>query len=210
MMIADRGMTVVDAMVTCGLHHDHFVMDKTQAHCFINNIFDDLLTCLDITFKDLDKHFKTYSDLILVAQAHIKAFVQWTCDELRLGRDPSASLFPIELVGDLVCHYKTHEKFIASSKTLSEDAKPDKSKETTKWEDCKPTFTNYLRLILPECDGMIPLKYICLENDTAEPLVASNDFLDDYAASQCTTRWRLIGHAHGPSPHIPLKFRIWI
>ena len=101
--------------------------------------------------------------------------------QLRLGRDPSAAPFPIELVSDLIRRYKTHEKFIADSKALSEAAKPDKFKETTKWEDWKPTFINYLRSI-PGRDG-IPLKYICRENDAAEPLVTNDDFLDDYVAN---------------------------
>jgi hypothetical protein len=30
------------------------------------------------------------------------------------------------------------------SKTLAEAAKPEKFKESTKWEDWKPTFLNYL------------------------------------------------------------------
>ena len=191
MMMADRGMTVVDAMVACGLDHDQLFMDETQAQRFANDIFDGLFTsCLDITFKELDEHFKTYSDLTVAqgqirvrpgTRKNIKAFVQWTRDELRLGRDPSAAPFPIELVSDLIRRYKTHEKFIADSKTLSEAAKPDKFKETTKWEDWKPTFINYLRSI-PGRDG-IPLKYICRENDAAEPLVANDDFLDDYVAN---------------------------
>jgi hypothetical protein len=191
MMIADRGMTVVNAMVACGLDHDHLFMDQTQAQRFANDIFDDLFTsCLDITFKELDEHFKTYSDLTVAqgqirvrpgTRKNIKAFVQWTRDEIRLGRDPSATPFPIELVSDLIRRYKTHEKFIADSKTLSEAAKPDKFKESTKWEDWKPTFINYLRSI-PGRDG-IPLKYICRENDAAEPLIVNDDFLDDYVAN---------------------------
>ena len=120
MMIADRGMTVVDAMVACGLDHDHLFMDETQAQRFANDIFDDLFTsCLDITFKELDEHFKTYSDLTVAqgqirvrpgTRKNIKAFVQWTRDEIRLGRDPSATPFPIELVSDLIRRYKTHEE----------------------------------------------------------------------------------------------------
>jgi hypothetical protein len=137
MMIADRGRTVVDAMIACGLDHEHLFMDETQAQRFANDIFDDLLftSCLDIAFKELDKHFKTYSDLTVAqgqirvrpgTRKNIKAFVQWTRDEIRLNRDPSATPFPIELVSQLICCYKTHEKFIADSKTLSEAAKPDK------------------------------------------------------------------------------------
>jgi hypothetical protein len=52
--------------------------------------------------------------------------------------------FPVEHVNELIRRYKTHEKFLTDSKTLSEAAKPDKFKESTKWEDWKPTFLNYL------------------------------------------------------------------
>ncbi|KAI2507357.1 hypothetical protein MHU86_7077 [Fragilaria crotonensis] len=191
MMMFD-GFTVVDAMVTCGVDHDGLFMDETQAQRLASDIFGDQFTsCLDITFKELDEHFKTYSDLT-VAQGqirirpgirkNIKAFVQWTRDELRLGRDPTGSPFPIiELVGDLIRRYRTHEKFLNDSKTLSEAAKPEKFKEATKWEDWKPTFLNYLRSI-PGRDG-IPLKYVCREKDEADRETANEDFLDDYVAS---------------------------
>ena len=89
---------------------------------------------MDGTFKELDEHFKTYSDHTVAqgqirvrpgTRKNIKAFVQWTRDQLLLGRDPTTSPFPVELVGDLIRRYKTHEKFLTDSKTLSEAAKPD-------------------------------------------------------------------------------------
>jgi hypothetical protein len=187
----DNMLTVVDAMVVCGVEHDGLFMDETQAQRLASDIFgDQFSSCLDVSFKELDEHFKTYSDLTMAqgqirvrpgTRKNIKAFVQWTRDELRLGRDPSTTPFPIELVSDLIRRYKTHEKFLTDSKTLSEAAKPDKFKESTKWEDWKPTFLNYLRSI-PGRDG-IPLKYICREKDEADVNAANDDFLDDYVAS---------------------------
>ena len=112
---------------------------------------------------------------------NIKAFVQWVRDEIRLGRDPAATPFPIDLVNDLIRRHKTHEKFLIDSKTLSDAARPDKFKESTKREDWKPTFLNYLRSI-PGRDG-IPLKYICRETDEADVTTEHEDFLDDYVAS---------------------------
>ena len=112
---------------------------------------------------------------------NIKAFVQWTGDELCLGRDPSGTPFSIGLVSDLIRRYKTHQRFIDDSKTLAEAAKPGKFKDSTKWEDWKPTFMNYLRSI-PGRDG-IPLKYICRENDAPDPLAVHDDFLDDYVVN---------------------------
>jgi hypothetical protein len=77
--------------------------------------------------------------------------------------------------------YKTHEKYQTDSKTLSEAAKPEKFKETIKWEDWKPTFLNYIRAI-PGRDG-VPLKYICRDSDAADP-TPNEDFLDDYVAME--------------------------
>jgi hypothetical protein len=96
-----------------------------------------------------------------------------------LGRDPSSIAFPVGNVSDLIRRYKTHEKYQSDSKTLAEAAKPEKFKETTKWEDWKPTFLNYIRAI-PGRDG-VPLKYICRDSDAADPS-PHEDFLDDYVA----------------------------
>ena len=98
---------------------------------------------------------------------------------MRLGQDPSATPFPVDQVSDLIRRYKTHEKFQNDSKTLAEAAKPEKLKESAKWEDWKPTFLNYIRAI-PGRDG-IPLKYVCREKDEADP-TPNEDFLDDYVA----------------------------
>jgi hypothetical protein len=87
LMEAER-MTVVDAMVACGVEHDALFMDEMQAQPLANDISDDRFdSCLDINFKELDDHFKTYSDLTVAqgqirirpgTRKNIKAFVQWT------------------------------------------------------------------------------------------------------------------------------------
>ena len=82
-------------------------------------------------------------------------------------------------MSDLIRRYKTHEKYQTDSKTLSEAAKPDKFKDTTKWEDWEPTFLNYIRSISGR-DGM-PLKYVCRDKDKADE-TPHDDFLDDYIA----------------------------
>ena len=125
---------------------------------------------MDLTFKELDKQFKTYSELN-VAQCQIslrpgtrkdiKAFVLWARDEVCLGRDPNELLLHIHQISDLLIRrYKRHKKFQTDSKTLAEaPAKPEKFKESFMWEDWKRTFLNYLRSIPGRDD--IPLKYIC-------------------------------------------------
>ena len=185
----EANQTIIDAMIACGVDNAVLFMEETQAQRLAEDIFDNLFTsCMDITFKELDDHFKTYSDLTMAqgqirlrpgTRKNIKAFVQWTRDELRLGRDPSATPFPVHLVSELIRRYKTHEKFQTDSQTLAEAAKPDKFRESTKWEDWKPTFLNYIRSI-PGRDG-IPLKYICREHDEAVATL-NDDFLDDYVA----------------------------
>ena len=170
-----EALTVLNALIACGVDNDVQFLGQTQAERIAEDIFDDLFTsCLDITFKELDEHFKTYSELSVAqgqirvrpgTRKNIKAFVQWTRDEIRLARDPATTAFPIDQVSDLIRRYKTHERFQTDSKTLAEAARPDKFKETTKWEDWKPTFLNYLRSI-PGRDG-IPLKYVCRDKDEA-------------------------------------------
>ena len=181
--------TVLDAMILCGVDNVAMFMGETQAQRIASEIFDDSFeSCMDISFKDLDEHFKTYSDLTAVQgqirirpgiRKNIKAFVQWSRDELRLGHEPKMTPFPVDQVSDLIRRYKTHEKYLSDSKTLSEAAKPEKFKESTKWEDWKPTFLNYIRAI-PGRDG-VPLKYICRDKEGAEE-TESEDFLDDYVA----------------------------
>jgi hypothetical protein len=181
--------TVLDALIACGVDNVALFMEQTQAERIAEEVFDNVFaSCLDVTFKELDDHFKTYSELSAAqgqirvrpgTRKNIKAFVQWTRDEIRLARDPGTTAFPVAQVSDLIRRYKTHEKFQADSKTLAEAARPDKFKETTKWEDWKPTFLNYLRSI-PGRDG-IPLKYVCRDKDEAD-LTVHDDFLDDYVA----------------------------
>ena len=93
--------TILDAMIACGVDNVILFMEESQAQRFADDIFDNVFaTCKDMTFKELDDHFKTYSELNVAqgqirlrpgVRKNIKAFVQWTRDELRLGRDPSIS-----------------------------------------------------------------------------------------------------------------------
>ena len=126
--------TVLDAFISCGVDHVAQFMGETQAQCIADDILDNsFASCMDVTFKELDDHFKTYSDLSAAQgqirlrpgiRKNIKAFVQWTRDELRLGREPNLTPFPVGQVGDLIRRYKTHEKYQADSKILAEAAKP--------------------------------------------------------------------------------------
>lgn len=84
----DGAFTVVDALIACGVNNIVLFMEQTQAQRIASDIFDDTFTsCKDITFKELDEHFKTYFDLSVLqgqirlnpgVRKNIKAFVQWT------------------------------------------------------------------------------------------------------------------------------------
>jgi hypothetical protein len=182
--------TVLDAMIACGVDNEALFMGETQATRIAEDIFDNVfLSCMDTSFKELDDHFKTYSDLTGVqsqirlrpeTRKNVKAFVQWTRNEICLGRNPSSNPFPVNLVSDLIYRYKTHEKYQADSKMLAEAAKPERFKESMKWEDWKPTFLNYSIRAIPGQDG-VPLKYVCRDEDNPDP-TENEDFLDDYVS----------------------------
>ena len=105
-------------------------MGQTQAQRLAENIFDNDFKS---TFKELDDHFKTYSELSagqgqirvqVSIRKNIKAYLQWTRDEICLARDQSITPFPVGQVTDLIRRYKTHEKFQSDSKTFAKAAKP--------------------------------------------------------------------------------------
>jgi hypothetical protein len=94
-MAAILVFTVYNALVECGV-------DDVALFIFE--------TCMDLTFKELDEHFKTYSEITVQqgqlrirpgVRKNIKAFIQWTRNEFRLGRDPSSIAFPVDNVSDL-------------------------------------------------------------------------------------------------------------
>jgi hypothetical protein len=87
--------TILDAMIACGVDNVALFLRETQAQRLVDGTFDDsFASCLDITFKELDNHFKMYSDLSAAhgqiyilrpgTRKNIKAFVQWTRDKIRL------------------------------------------------------------------------------------------------------------------------------
>ena len=181
--------TVRDAMVRCGASDTIIFDGRSVAQRLAGDIFlDDFATCMDKTFDEVNSDLKTYSELT-VAQGqirllpgiknNIRAFIQWTRDERRLGRNPARMQFPVGEAAMLMRRYKTHQKFVEQSKTLSEASKPEKFTKETKWLDWKQTFLNYLRNI-PGRDG-VPLKYVCRDHDQPNP-IPHDDFLDDYVA----------------------------
>ena len=180
--------TVLDAMVACGVDDNIRFQEQTQAERFANEIFgNDFFMCMDKTFDELQSDLQSYS-VLTIAQGQIRtspgvkqrlqAFIQWTRDKVRNGEDPSAEPFPVELTSDLIRNYKSHQAFIEKSRTLIDTAKPNKFKDTYKWEDWCPTFLNFLRSI-PGRNG-VPLSYVCRANDFPSPYDENMDFIDNY------------------------------
>ena len=85
--------------------------------------------------------------------------------------------FPVVDVETLLRRSITFDLFVKKSSSLSSNAEPDKLKVTTEWNDWKPTFVNYLRL-LPGRDG-VPLLYVIRTNETPDP-TPHTDFLEEY------------------------------
>ena len=64
MMFDSDGLTVVDAMAACGMDHIALCQDEMQAQHLATEVFgNQFALCLEVTFKELNKHFQTYSDL---------------------------------------------------------------------------------------------------------------------------------------------------
>ena len=67
-MFDGDGLTVVDAMAACDMDHITLCQDKMQAQHLATEIFgNQFALCLEVTFKELNKHFQTYSYFLSVA-----------------------------------------------------------------------------------------------------------------------------------------------
>ena len=90
------------------------------------------------------KNFKTYSAihttngqirLMPGIKSNIKAFVQLSHDEIRMGKYPSNNPFPVANMTNILHPYKTHHAFITKSKTLVDTDIPWEFVSMTKWEE---------------------------------------------------------------------------
>ena len=180
--------TVRDAMVLCGINDTDQHQGQTPAQRFATDIFSDSFTmCLDKTVDEINNDIKQYATLTQNQgqirinpgnRQNIQAFVQWSRDMVRTGREPSLIPFPIQDVATLIRNYKSHKAYVDKSKTITEAAKPIKFKETMKWDDWNPTFLNFLKAI-PGRNG-VPLSYICRENQQPLPHDPNAEYLENY------------------------------
>ena len=137
--------TVHDAMVAAGVDDTDNFDGQSSAQRLAEDLFDNnFTTCMDKSHDDIESDFKSFSALtqaqgqvrtIPRVKKRIKAFVQWTRDEIRLGRDPSLSTYLVVYTTIIMRHYNTHAKFIKKSSTLSDAAKPVTLTKEVKWTD---------------------------------------------------------------------------
>ena len=149
--------TVTDAMITCNVNNVILFQGFTQAQRLSADVFDDdFHTCMDKTTDEHDEDFKSYLILALAngqirlnpaVKRNIRAFMQWSRDMIRTGRDPPTITFPVADAADLIRSYKTHIAYVKKSKTVIETATPAQFTSTTLWVDWYPTFINFLRAI---------------------------------------------------------------
>jgi hypothetical protein len=179
--------TVFDALVLCGVDNMTFYQQETPAARLAEGLFSNsFMKCMDKTMKDLKEDFEAYSTLT-VAQGQIrltptvknkiKAFIQWTRNQVRMGIDPGTLPFPVAESALLERQLATHELYVKQAKDATDTLKPKPFKGEVKWVDWKPTLVNFLHQ-LPGRDG-VPLSYVVRDNDAADPMHRTN-FLDMY------------------------------
>ncbi|CAJ1939808.1 unnamed protein product [Cylindrotheca closterium] len=179
--------TVHNDMVICGIDNVTLFQGRTQAERIAYKIFsDDFTTTTDSTIDKLNEEFKTLAGstiaqgqirLMPAIKNNIRAFIQWCRDEIRMGRDPTTTPFPVVDAAKLLRRMKIHKQYVYGSKLMSQQALPQDFTNDVQWEDWCPTFENYLRTI-PGRDG-VPLSYIVRMNDTGM-LTLHEDFLEIY------------------------------
>ena len=180
-------LTVEDAMVDCRVGTTIIFNGMNKAERVAADIFDDdFQTCLWKSETELEDDFKSYAALPVQngqlrlnprQKKNIRAFLQWTKDEIRLGRDPSATPFPVGDANDLLKRAKAHKAYLDKAKTLTDAATPQQFTDKTRWEEWSPSFLSFLRTI-PGRNG-VPLSYV-LRDDPVIPRAHYADFLDEY------------------------------
>jgi hypothetical protein len=179
--------TVTDALALCGVDNAALFEGNTTAQRIASDVFqDNFQTCMDITFDELDNDWKTYSVLTAAqgqirlrpnVKRNIRAMVQWCRDEIRAGRTPEDTVFPVNTAAELIRRYTTHKLWLDKASDKARTAKPKQFTDQVKWTDWKDSFVNFLRTQSGR-DG-VPLNYVVRDSDI--PTFNANvQFIDDY------------------------------
>ena len=183
---------IVRSLTLCGVENDTGGLlwnGETASQRISSDVFNDSFgSCIDITFSELDDHWKTYSSSLTVAEGcihlrpatkvNIRALVQWTRDMLRTNQDPTSTLFPVASRSDLLNPYNTHKQWLSDASDMAKSARPKNFTEKMKWLDWKTTLVNFLKS-QPGRNG-VPLDYV-IRNDTTPAAAAAGNFLQDYS-----------------------------
>ena len=148
--------TMIDQLVACGVSNNRGALGSAAQRISLDIFNDSYDTCMDISFEDLDNDLKTFSELTVGegrirttvrVKKNMKAMIQWVRNEIRYGLDPSDELFDPANSQTLMRRYATHNLYVKGSKDLAKQAQPEKFKASMAWNDWKPTFINFLRMI---------------------------------------------------------------
>jgi hypothetical protein len=183
---------VTRSLMDCGVEDNSGGVawnDETASQRIASDVFNDSFnTCIDITFSELDDHWKTYSSLTAAdgrirlkpaTKVNIRALVQWARHKIRMNKDPTTEMFPVASRSDLIDQYNTHKQWLADASDMAKSARPKTFTEKMKWTDWKATLSNFLKS-QPGRNG-VPLSYV-IRDDTVV-VGSTNNFLDDYASS---------------------------
>ena len=119
---ANPPFTLANAMFDCSITDAVLFDSNTKASRIYTELFDDEFTpCMDKTYVKLDDELNSYSYLtashgqIRIPPGHkknIKAFIQWTRYQIRLGIDPIMVRFPAANASEFIKRYKHHDTYI--------------------------------------------------------------------------------------------------
>lgn len=169
--------SVIDAMVECGVDNVVQWNGETAAERIAEGIFgNDYETMMSTTMEEVVDLLKSYKDLTvangrIVLQPHvhkrIKAFVQWTRDQIRMGLDPADTLFPVVDTNIYLKNYANHKKFVDNATANQKATEPQIFTKNIMWDDWNQTFRHYVGNI-PGHNG-VPLSYVIRENPIPDP-----------------------------------------
>ena len=138
----------VTALVLCGVPNAGvYFNSNSHAERISAEVLDDnLRTCMDKSIASLEDDWKTFSSLTVNqgqirlrpgVKKNIRALTHWARDEIRMGRDPNNTPFPIGQVADLIQRQTTYDRWEKKASDMTKIAKPKQFGEKVKWMDWK-------------------------------------------------------------------------
>ena len=182
---------IVRSLTLCRVENDTAGLlwnGETASQRIASDVFNDSFdSCIDITFVELDNHWKMYSSLTVAegrirlrpaTKVNIRSLVQWTRDMFRTNQDPTSILFPVANRSELLNCYNTHKQWLTDASDMAKSARPKNFTEKMKWSGWKSTLINFLKS-QPDRNGVHLDYVICSDvNPVAGNMVS---FLQDYS-----------------------------